>query len=144
MYSMEMKLFGMKFRPFVVILCVVIGITLGCFVLCSCAKISIKDVKEGFSEMGASPTYNMGAGVKGSYDTRHLQSISPNLEANHGSVLPLPPGEMFFFADNEFKPECCVPPFSSVSSADGCACVTKEQVDSINMRGGNRTCSEVF
>jgi len=141
---MEMKLFGMKFRPFVVILCVVIGITLGCFVLCSCAKISIKDVKEGFNEMGASPTYNMGAGVKGSYDTRHLQSISPNLEANHGSVLPLPPGEMFFFADNEFKPECCVPPFSSVSSADGCACVTKEQVDYINMRGGNRTCSEVF
>ena len=90
-----MKLFGMKFRPFVVILCLVIGIALGCFVLCSCAKISIKDVKEGFVEMGASPSYNMGAGVKGSYDTRHLQSIAPNLEANHGPALPLPPGEMF-------------------------------------------------
>ena len=80
----------------------------------------------------------------GSYDTRHLNNIAQNLEANHGPALPLPPGEMFFFADNKFKPECCVPPFSSVSSSDGCACVTKEQVDYINMRGGNRTCSEVF
>tara|TARA_Y100001980_G_C14321588_1_gene142110 strand:- start:13 stop:438 length:426 start_codon:yes stop_codon:yes gene_type:complete len=141
---MEMKLFGMKFRPFVVILCMVIGIALGCFVLCSCAKIGIKEIKEGFTEMGAPTMYNMGAGVKGSYDTRHLNNIAQNLEANHGPALPLPPGEMFFFADNKFKPECCVPPFSSVSSSDGCACVTKEQVDYINMRGGNRTCSEVF
>ncbi len=78
MYSMEMKLFGMKFRPFVVILCMVIGIALGCFVLCSCAKISLKDVKEGFTEMGAPTMYNMGAGVKGSYDTRHLNNIAQN------------------------------------------------------------------
>ena len=48
------------------------------------------------------------------------------------------------FAKNEFKPECCVPPFSGVSSADGCACVTKEQVDYINMRGGNRSSSSIY
>ena len=51
---------------------------------------------------------------------------------------------MFLFAKNEFKPECCVPSFSSASNADGCACVTKEQVDYINMRGGNRSCGSVY
>lgn len=141
---MEMKLMGMKFRPMVVILCVLVGMVIGAFALCSCAKITLKEVKEGFVTMGAPTRYNMSVGVPGSYGTRKLQSIAPHLDVNRGPKLPLPPGELFFFADNEFKPECCVPPFSSVSSADGCACVTKEQVDYINARGGNRSASEVF
>ncbi len=141
---MEMKLMGIKFRPMVVVLCLVVGIMIGTFVLCSCAKVSLKEVKEGFETMGAPTRYNMSVGVPGSYGTRKLQSIAPHLEANRGPKLPLPPGELFFFADNEFKPECCVPPFSSVSSSDGCACVTKEQVDYINARGGNRSAYEVF
>ena len=141
---MEMKLLGIKFRPIVVILCVMVGMIIGGSVLCSCAKISLKDAKEGFETFGAPTKYNMSVGVPGSYGTRKLQSVSPHLNAIRGPKLPLPPGELFFFADNEFKPECCVPPFSSVSSADGCACVTKEQVDYINARGGNRSASEVF
>tara|TARA_B100000795_G_C22806455_1_gene445224 strand:+ start:177 stop:602 length:426 start_codon:yes stop_codon:yes gene_type:complete len=141
---MEMKLFGFKFRPFIVVSCIIIGAIIGCFVICSCSKITLKDVKEGFTDFGASTGYNMSDGVKGSFGNRKLPGAAPNLEANMGPKLPLAPGEMFFFADNEFKPECCVPPFSSVSSADGCACVTKEQVDYINMRGGNRSHSEVF
>ena len=36
---------------------------------------------------------------------------------------------MFFYSDTEFKPECCVPPYSGTSSANGCACITKKQVD---------------
>ena len=141
---MEMKLFGIRFRPFIVVSCIIIGVIIGCFSICSCSKISLTDVKEGFTDFGASTMYNMSEGVQGSFGNKNLPSLSANLEANGGPKLPLAPGEMFFFADNEFKPECCVPPFSSVSSADGCACVTKEQVDYINMRGGNRTHSEVF
>jgi len=141
---MEMSLLGLKFRPLVVILCMVVGMIIGCFVLCSCSRVGLDSLKEGFKEMGAPVMYNMSNGVTGAYANRKLQSISQNLESNSGPKLPLPPGELFFFADNEFKPECCVPPFSSVSSADGCACVTKEQVDYINMRGGNRSCGEVF
>jgi len=141
---MEMKLMGIKFRPLVVALCLMVGIMIGCFVICSCAKVSIKDVKEGFDSMGAPTKYNMSRGVPGSYGDRKLQSMSPHIDSNRGPKLPLPPGELFFFADNEFKPECCVPPFSSVSSADGCACVTKEQVDYINARGGNRSGHEIF
>jgi len=141
---MEVKLFGFKFRPIVVVLCMLVGMIIGSFALCSCAKITLRQVKEGFVEMGASTLYNMSAGVPGSYGTRKLSSISQHLDTYKGPQLPLPPGQLFFFADNEFKPECCVPPFSNVSSADGCACVTKEQVDYINARGGNRSASEVF
>jgi hypothetical protein len=141
---MEMKLLGIKFRPMVVALCLIVGIMIGSFVLCSCAKVSLKEVKESFQTMGAPTRYNMSVGVPGSYGARKLQSIAPHLDVNQGPKLPLPPGELFFFADNNFKPECCVPPFSSVSSADGCACVTKEQVDYINARGGNRSAYEVY
>ena len=137
---MEMKLFGIKFRPFIVVSCVIIGIIIGCYSICSCSHM----VKEAFTDFGAETNYNMSQGVSGSYGNKKLNSLAPNLEANRGPVLPLAPGEMFFFANNEFSPECCVPAFSSISSADGCACVTKEQVDYINMRGGNRTYSEVF
>ena len=139
-----MKLFGIKFRPLVVVLCVLVGMLISGFVLGSCSRLTFSDVKEEFASMGSSVDYTMGHGVKGSYDTRKLDSASPNLESNTAGPLPLAPGEMFFFAKNEFKPECCVPAFSNVSSADGCACVTKEQVDYINMRGGNRSCSSVY
>ena len=141
---MEMKLFGIKFRPLVVVMCVLVGMLISGFVLGSCSRLTFADVKEGFASMGSEIDYAMGKDVKGSYDTRKLESVSPNLESNTAGALPLAPGEMFFFAKNEFKPECCVPPFSSVSSADGCACVTKEQVDYINMRGGNRSCNSVY
>ena len=141
---MEMKLFGIKFRPLEDVKCVLVGMLISGFVLGSCSRLTFADVKEGFASMGSSVDYTMGDGVKGSYDTRKLDSVAPNLESNTAGALPLAPGEMFFFAKNEFKPECCVPSFSSVSSADGCACVTKEQVDYINMRGGNRTCSSIY
>jgi hypothetical protein len=141
---MEIKILGMKIRPVIVVLCIVVGMIIGCFALCSCSKITLQQVKEGFEELGASRTYNMSEGVPGSYGNSNLQSITQKLNTNQGPKLPLAAGELFFFANNEFKPECCLPPFSSVSSADGCACVTKEQVDYINSRGGNRSNGSVF
>lgn len=136
---MEIKIMGLKIRPVVVILCILLGMIIGGFVLCSCAKITLQQVKEGFDEMGSERSYNMSSGVQGSYGNRHLQNITQNITSNNGPALPLKNGEMFFFAKNKFSPECCLPPFSSVSSADGCACVTKEQVEYINSRGGNRS-----
>ena len=141
---MEMKLLGFKFRPMVVVACIIVGALISTFVLGSCSRLSLNDVKESFASMGAPTDYTLGEGVKGSYDTRHLASNAPGLDSNQAGAIPLAPGELFFFAKNEFKPECCVPPFSGVSSADGCACVTKEQVDYINMRGGNRSSSSIY
>ena len=55
---------------------------------------------------------------------------------NVGTPVPLPEGELFFFADNKFKPECCP---STYSDSMGCACLSQAQVTYINERGGNRT-----
>jgi hypothetical protein len=55
---------------------------------------------------------------------------------NVGTPVPLPEGELFFFADNKFKPECCP---STYSDSTGCACLSQAQVDYVNQRGGNRT-----
>ena len=92
--------------------------------------------------MGAPVNYRMGKGVYGSWETRPQKrgtSVAwrpQQHDTYKGTAVPLPEGQMFMWADNEFKPECCG---SSVSSSTGCACVTKAQMDYINQRGGNRT-----
>jgi hypothetical protein len=53
-----------------------------------------------------------------------------------GTPIPLPEGELVIFAQNKFKPECCPSPYSS---STGCACITPEQYNYLNTRGGNRT-----
>ena len=62
-----------------------------------------------------------------------------DLNTHQTGPLPLPAGQLDFFADTQFKPECCVPPASGFSSSGGCACISTKQVDYINQRGGNRT-----
>jgi hypothetical protein len=141
---MEIKVLGMKFRLEVVVISVIIGMIMGTHLLCSCVhtesakKVAKKVMKEGLENMGASLNYDPSQGVKGSWGAdRKVKSIAQHNNTHTGPKVPLPEGELFFFADNAFKPECCTPPFSGASSADGCACVTKEQVDYINSRGGN-------
>ena len=144
---MEIKVLGIRVRVEVVVACLLIGMFLGGHVFCSCAKIDnvkvgIQKKKEGFQSLGAPVNYKMGNGVLGSWETRKQQK-GPSLswrkqhhETYKGTAVPLPEGQMFMWANNEFKPECCG---SSVSSSAGCACVTKAQIEYINQRGGNRT-----
>ena len=146
MYNMEVKILGNKIRLECVAVCLLIGMFIGGHVLCSCAKIDnikigLKTV-ESFENMGAPVSYKMGSGVNGSWDTRKQKKgpsvawRSQQIDTYKGTPVPLPEGQMFMFADNEFKPECCG---SSVSSSTGCACITKAQMDYVNQRGGNRT-----
>ena len=58
-----------------------------------------------------------------------------------GTQVPLPDGELFFFQNNQFKPECCPSPYSA---STGCACMSSEQISYLNSRGGNRTCDSEF
>ena len=58
-----------------------------------------------------------------------------------GTAVPLPDGELFFFKNNQFKPDCCPGPYSS---STGCACMSAEQVKYLNTRGGNRTSDSEF
>ena len=50
-------------------------------------------------------------------------------------TLPLPAGELDFFANTVFKPDCCTG--SSYSSSMGCPCMTSEDVNYLKSRGGN-------
>ena len=58
-----------------------------------------------------------------------------------GTQVPLPDGELFFFQNNQFKPECCPSPYSA---STGCACMSSEQIAYLNTRGGNRTSDSEF
>jgi len=48
--------------------------------------------------------------------------------------LPLPEGEMDFFANSEFKPECCP---SAYSTSQGCWCGSSQDFNYLVTRGGN-------
>jgi hypothetical protein len=48
--------------------------------------------------------------------------------------LPLPEGELNFFANAQFKPECCP---STYSNSQGCWCGTSKDYNYLVMRGGN-------
>jgi len=138
---MQIKVMGMTCRIEIIVISIIVGMVLGGHVLCSCVTPSAKQkAKEGFANaMGSAPIrYKMGQGVKSSWDTKKIPSIAQDLSTHMGPKVPLPAGQLFFFANNTFSPDCCVPPQSGVSNGDGCACVTQEQVNYISSRGGNR------
>ena len=59
---------------------------------------------------------------------------------NKGTPVPLQ-GTLFYFKNNKFAPECCP---SSYSSSTGCACISNDQLEYLNQRGGNRTLPSEF
>ena len=138
---MELKIFGYQCRLEIIIVCLAVGFILGSHLLCSCSKIG---VQEGMAVMGAALDWSMGGDVPNSWTTK-AEKYSNSMEYSSadskwsqykGTPVPLPEGQMSMFADNEFKPECCP---STYTSSSGCACITQEQVNYINQRGGNRT-----
>ena len=121
----------MKLRVECIVISMIIGAVLGCHLLCGCAT------KEGMEVAGAALGYKMSQGV-------HNDKYDPKVgmgEMNGGNRLspsvPLPEGQLFFYANNDFSGKCCES--SNVSGTSGCACITKEQYDYLNSRGGNRT-----
>jgi hypothetical protein len=55
---------------------------------------------------------------------------------NTGPPIPLPEGELFFFADTKFNPESCP---GTYSNSMGCAAMSQQQYNYLMMRGGNNT-----
>lgn len=161
---MELKLFGYEARLEIVVACIVIGMIAGLFMFCDCFQYSIfegmtpndlngknknvadkkaSDKKEGFvnlsnNELNVDDSYTMGwvqtakRYASGMGNKNRLNTYKDNV----GTPVPLPEGELFFLADNKFKPKCCP---STYSNSTGCACLSQDQVNYINQRGGNRT-----
>ena len=71
------------------------------------------------------------------------RKVLANLDDTYEKVqVPLPEGQLFFFANHEFKPSCCKT--STVSNSKGCACVTTEGTNYIASRGGNKSGADPF
>ena len=160
---MEIKVFGYEVRVEIVIACIIIGMVAGLFMFCDCfqysilegmqqsggeakkrtERFSVKKRIEGFTNLNNNDLH-----IDDSYTMGWVQSAKQyasgmgyknklnSYKDNVGTPVPLPEGELFFFADNKFKPECCP---STYSDSMGCACLSQDQVTYINERGGNRT-----
>ena len=113
------------------------------------AKANGKAGKEGF--VGANTNY----GQSSPYDLQsnpHIDTSSwskPDMTVIPGKPLsngvkqflarepqpvPLPEGELLMFANTPFKPECCP---NTYSNSSGCACMTGQQFNWLQVRGGN-------
>ena len=147
---MEIKIFGYEVRIEVIIACVIIGMVMGLVMFCDCFQYSLiegmtsgKNGKEGFTNLNNNDLHIDDSYTMKWVDTakRYASGVGNEnrlntYKDNVGTPVPLPEGELFLFADNKFKPECCP---STYSDSMGCACLSQAQVDYINQRGGNRT-----
>lgn len=102
-----------------------------------------KDGREGMAIMGSDINEIQNGDVAGMWVTKantYASEFGYGIINNTGSTYtadePLKNGEMVIFAKNKFKPECCPAPYSS---STGCVCMTPEQINYLNTRGGNRT-----
>jgi hypothetical protein len=99
--------------------------------------------KEGLALMGSDVNEVQNGDVAGMWVTKantYASEFGYGIINNTGSAYtadePLKNGEMVMFSKNKFKPECCPAPYSS---STGCVCMTPEQINYLNTRGGNRT-----
>lgn len=68
------------------------------------------------------------------YTTGNPSKDVQNILNRPKQPIPLPEGELDFFATTDFKPSCCPNAFSN---SKGCACITTEQYKYLIERGGN-------
>jgi hypothetical protein len=105
--------------------------------------VSTGKSKEGMAVMGSDINEVQNGDIAGMWVTKantYASEFGYGIINNTGSAYtadePLKNGEMVLFAKNKFKPECCPAPYSS---STGCVCMTPEQINFLNTRGGNRT-----
>ncbi len=87
----------------------------------------------------------------GSWDGRNLAAGLPpaaqGFRANHpdeplaGPPVEIGPDNLFYFKNNQCKPECCG---ATLSCDGGCVCTTEKQRSYVNSRGGNRLHDDGF
>ena len=93
---------------------------------------------EGFSSYGSDIHNTAGSAWVTDAKAYNNSMVSSKRSNYKGTPVPLKGEEMFFFKDNQFKPECCP---ATYSNSTGCACTSDDQKNYLNERGGNRTVS---
>jgi|UniRef100_A0A6C0M3H4 hypothetical protein len=143
----------------IAVLFLVIGVILGSHLFCGCTTFTIDGLpanvgsvfKESFSQRNQLGSDEYGASIESGSNWEMAainyakqvgnQDIVKSSQYYKSGPIPLPPGEMLIFAENDIKPECCP---SYYSSSTGCVCIAKKQQDYLNQRGGNRTLNSEY
>jgi len=145
---MEFKVFGQSVRLEIILLCLILGTLVFMITTCSCFKMSVfetfSSVKEGLHNMAPlndqimANSPNSWANKASEYASgMGYETVLAGQKNNVGTAVPLE-NTMLMFKDNKFKPECCP---STYTSSTGCACISTDQTQYLNQRGGNRTIS---
>lgn len=140
---MILNIFGQKLRLEILILIMFVGAFIGVNLLCGCAG----GIKEGFDAgvtlTGAALDYTLGKGIPYGWKDSAMQQndFKPSdwykqLENNVGGTVPLQDNKLSMFSDTEFAPRCCP---ATYTNSSGCACLSPDQAQYLNQRGGNRT-----
>ena len=129
-----MKLFGKPIRIELIVIMGLIIYVMSGFMVCSCSRVT---AKEGFALLSGSSLEDpvMGAEVRNSATNPAPRDAGRTHADNIGRPVPPPEGTLDMLNGQEFSPDCCSSPYSS---SGGCACFSKDQVDFLNHRGGNR------
>ena len=134
---MEFKVLGVPVRLSVALAAMALGFIICWLTVCQCTN-----VKEGLAPID----YQMGKDVSSSWINwadKKQEGASSKLA---GNIAPNPneqleQGQLFMFGENNFSPDCCP---SIYSGSTGCACLSPQQMDFLNERGGNRTMSSIY
>ena len=144
---MNFNFLGVNFNVELLILICVIYLILVVNTLGSCCKLSNKEsFTPANTNYGESKLYSISDPTPpinpASWNTPNMV-ITPGQPISKGAQqildrpkqpIPLPEGQMMLFADTEFKPQCCP---NTYSTGAGCACMTVDQLNYLNARGGN-------
>jgi hypothetical protein len=103
---------------------------------------------EGFTDMLSNGFATASIGPYDGKDmTAGLPAAAQGFRGNHsneplnGPPVTIDGDHLFYFANNQCKPECCG---ATLSCSGGCVCTTPEQRDFINTRGNNRKHDDGF
>ena len=94
---MEIKILGFKARVEVIVISAIIGCLLCCHLLCGCATV------EGMQVAGSAIGYNMAKGVHQDKYEKKADMLEMNGGGKIGPQVPLPEGQLFMWANNEFS-----------------------------------------
>ena len=140
---MELNLNGYKISLELLILIGVIYLVMAVLTIwgCSCKM----NKTEGYTSLDNSAKYTLGDNAQVDTSSWVMANLtnSPGQAKSKGAQdilnrpaqpVPLPEGELYMFANTEFKPECCP---NTYSTGSGCACMTVNQYNHLINRGGN-------
>ena len=145
---MEFSVLVFKINVLNALIFAALGFLVATMTVASCSKVSVKEAMTNLAN--ASPLGDMGNAELMNSWTSKAHAYAGNMgyedvleqhKQYQGTPVPLKEGQLFYFEDNKFRPECCP---SKYSTSTGCACISEDQMTYLNERGGNRTLPTEF